>query len=333
MVDKEFTVDIAVTALEKKYGKGVLWSLGPGEDPLPVERLDTGSLKLNHALGGGYGKGGYGLGRIIEVFGDESSGKTTLCLHAIVAAQAQGKLTALIDAEHAFDPIYASDLGIDLAQLKIAQPSSGDEALDIADYLTRTNAFSLIVVDSVASLVPKAELEGEITDSHVGLQARMMSQALRRLAGLASRTDTTIIFVNQLRMKIGVMFGNPWVTSGGNALKFYASQRVELKKSTKVKNTSTGEVVTQKINVKIVKNKLAPPFKQTQLDIMFGRGVCPEAETLELALEHNIVSRAGAWYSYGETRIGQGAGNVINHFIENPEIYREIRGKLVEQID
>lgn len=318
-------LEITMAAIEKQHGKGTLFLPTDKGNQLGIELFSSGSLKLDAALGGGYPRG-----RIIEIFGPESSGKTTLTLHAIAEVQRAGGVCAFIDAEHALDLNYAKNLGVNTAQLLICQPDTGEQALQIVDSLARSEAISLIIVDSVSALIPKAELEGEIGDSHVGLQARLMSQALRTLGGVASRSKTTIMFINQLRMKIGVMFGNPETTSGGNALKFFASQRIDIRRTGSNKDPTTGEVLSNLVKVKVVKNKIAPPFKEAALEVEFGIGVNTYAEILDLAVECGVVDKSGAWYSYGTERLGQGRTSVIESLKRNSTLFSEIKALVVQ---
>jgi recombination protein RecA len=291
-----------------------------------IEAISTGSIGLDSALG----IGGIPQGRIIEIYGPESSGKTTLTLHAIAEAQKAGKTCAFVDAEHALDIQYAAKLGVNIADLLVAQPDSGEQALEIVDTLVRSGAVDMVIVDSVAALTPKAELEGEMGDSHMGLQARLMSQALRKLTGTINKTHCTVVFINQIRMKIGVMFGNPETTTGGNALKFYASVRLDIRKVSAIKNKD--DIVGNTTRVKVVKNKVAPPFKQVEFDIMYGEGISKVGEIIDLGVQHDIVEKAGAWFSYEGTRIGQGKENVKNYLKENPETADEIEAKIREAI-
>ncbi len=315
----------AMAKIEKDFGKGSIMKLGD-ENVEKVEVIPTGSLGLDMALG----VGGYPKGRIIEIYGPESSGKTTLALHAIAEAQKQGGIAAFIDAEHAFDRFYASNLGVDVDQLLISQPDNGEQALQIADQLISSAAVDIIVIDSVAALTPKAEIEGDMGDNKVGLQARLMSQALRKLTSTISKTNTTCIFINQLREKIGVMFGNPETTTGGNALKFYASVRIDVRPSTPIKD---GDNILGKLTkIKIVKNKVAPPFRKCEFDIMFGTGISKYGEILDIAVDKNIVKKAGAWFSYGDSKLAQGRDACIALLKDNPELCEEIEAKVREAI-
>ena len=315
--DKDIALEDAIKQIEKQYGKGSVMKLG--ERPhLDVDVIPSGSLTLDAALG----IGGYPKGRIIEIYGPESSGKTTLTLHAIAECQKQGGRAAFIDAEHAIDPVYAKALGVDIDELILSQPDSGEQALSIAETLVKSNAIDIVVVDSVAALVPQVELDGEITDQQMGLQARLMSKALRRLSGLMDKTNCTIIFINQLREKIGIMFGNPETTTGGRALKFYASVRIEIRRSEALKQN--GEIYGNKVNIKVVKNKVAPPFKTTSTDIIYGKGIEKVGEIIDLAAEHDILDKSGAWYAYKGEKIGQGRENVKAYLNANPDILDEI---------
>ena len=312
-VNKNKALEAAVTQIERAFGKGSIMRLGQRE-VVDTEVVSTGSINLDIALG----IGGLPRGRVVEIYGPESSGKTTLALHAVAEAQKVGGTCAFIDAEHALDPAYAKKLGVNVQDLLISQPDAGEQALEIADTLVRSGAVDVLVVDSVAALVPRAELEGEMGDHHVGLQARLMSQALRKLTGSVSKSNTTIIFINQIRIKIGVMFGNPETTTGGNALKFYSSVRLEIRRIGAIKDRD--EVVGNQTRVKVVKNKLAPPFKMVEFDIMYGEGISKMGEILDLGVTAGIVEKSGSWFSYNSERIGQGRENAKNYLIENPEI-------------
>ena len=317
---------LTLDKLDKTYGKGAVMKLGD----TVIEEVDvipSGSLGLDTALG----VGGYPKGRVIEIYGPESSGKTTLTLHAIAEAQKAGGIAAFIDAEHAFDRFYADKLGVDIDNLIISQPDHGEQALEIADNLIRSGAIDLVVIDSVAALTPKSEIEGEMGDSKVGLHARLMSQALRKLTGTISKTNCTVIFINQLREKIGVMFGNPETTTGGNALKFYSSVRLDIRRSTQIKDTD-GSVLGNKTRVKVVKNKVAPPFKTAEFDIMYGEGVSKVGEILDLGVAYEIVKKSGSWFSYGDTKLGQGRDAVKTILLDNPELSEEIESKIREAI-
>ncbi len=318
---KEKALSDAIIQIEKQFGKGAVMKLGD-RVAVDVDVIPTGSLTLDVALG----IGGYPKGRIIEIYGPESSGKTTLTLHAIAEIQKQGGRAAFIDAEHAIDPIYAKNLGVNVDELILSQPDSGEQGLAIAETLVKSNAIDLVVVDSVAALVPQEELDGEISDNSVGLQARMMSKAMRRLSGLMNKTSCTVIFINQLREKIGVMYGNPETTTGGRALKFYSSIRIEIKRSEAIKNGS--EVIGNKTNIKVVKNKVAPPFKSTSVDIVYGKGIARDGEVIDLSVENQIIDKSGAWYAYQGEKIGQGRENVKVFLAEHPEIMAEIEEKL-----
>ena len=311
--DRQKALDAALAQIDRAFGKGSAMKLGQKE-AMQVESISTGSLGLDLALG----IGGLPRGRIIEIYGPESSGKTTLTLHAIAEAQKIGGTAAFIDAEHALDPVYARKLGVDIDDLIVSQPDTGEQALEILDTLIRSNALDIIVVDSVAALVPRAEIEGEMGDSHVGLQARLMSQALRKIAGSISRSQTIVIFINQLRMKIGVMYGNPETTTGGNALKFYASVRLDIRRTGAIKDRD--EVIGNATRVKVVKNKVAPPFKQVEFDIMYGEGVSRMGEVIDLGVKAGVIEKSGAWYSYDSVRIGQGRENSKKFLLENPEV-------------
>ena len=323
--DTDAALDDAISQIEKKFGKGSVMRLGD-RTAVDVDVIPSGSLTLDKALG----IGGYPKGRIIEIYGPESSGKTTLTLHAIAQAQKQGGKAAFIDAEHAIDPIYAKNLGVDIDELILSQPDSGEQALEIAEMLVRSGVIDLIVIDSVAALVPQVELDGEMGDAAVGLQARLMSKALRKLSGVMNKTNCTVIFINQLREKIGVMYGNPETTTGGRALKFYSSVRVEIRRSEQIKQN--GEIVGNKANIKVVKNKVAPPFKTTQVDIIYGKGISRDGEILDLAVEGNIVEKSGAWYAYNGEKIGQGRENAKNFLIEHPAIFEEVEEKVKAQL-
>ena len=323
--DKLKALQAAMDRIEKNFGKGSIMKLGD-ENIQQIEVIPTGSLGLDVALG----VGGYPRGRIIEIYGPESSGKTTLAIHAIAEAQKNGGIAAIIDAEHAFDRFYAQKLGVDVNSLLIAQPDNGEQALEIADQLISSAAVDLVIIDSVAALTPKAEIEGDMGDNKVGLQARLMSQALRKLTATISKTNTTCIFINQLREKIGVMFGNPETTTGGNALKFYASVRIDIRKSTPVKDGE--EVLGHLTKVKIVKNKVAPPFRRAEFDIMFGEGISKVGEIIDLGVEHGIIKKSGSWFSYGETKLAQGRDAVKQLLADNPELAEELEAKIVEAL-
>ena len=323
--DTDAALDDAISQIEKKFGKGSVMRLGD-RTAVDVDVIPSGSLTLDKALG----IGGYPKGRIIEIYGPESSGKTTLTLHAIAQAQKQGGKAAFIDAEHAIDPVYAKNLGVDIDELILSQPDSGEQALEIAEMLVRSGVIDLIVIDSVAALVPQVELDGEMGDAAVGLQARLMSKALRKLSGVMNKTNCTVIFINHLREKIGVMYGNPETTTGGRALKFYSSVRVEIRRSEQIKQN--GEIVGNKANIKVVKNKVAPPFKTTQVDIIYGKGISRDGEILDLAVEGDIVEKSGAWYAYNGEKIGQGRENAKNFLLEHPAIFAEVEEKVKAQL-
>ncbi|GGW38595.1 protein RecA [Arenibacter certesii] len=317
---------LTLDKLDKTYGKGAVMKMGDSVAQ-DVEVISSGSLGLDVALG----VGGYPRGRVIEIYGPESSGKTTLTLHAMAEAQKNGGIAAFIDAEHAFDRFYAQKLGVDIDNLIISQPDHGEQALEIADNLIRSGAIDIVVIDSVAALTPKSEIEGEMGDSKMGLHARLMSQALRKLTGSISKTNCTVIFINQLREKIGVMFGNPETTTGGNALKFYASVRLDIRRSTQIKDTDGG-VQGNKTRVKVVKNKVAPPFRTAEFDIMYGEGISKVGEIIDLGVEFEIVKKSGSWFSYGDTKLGQGRDAVKNLLLDNPELLEELEGKIIEAI-
>lgn len=320
--DKLKALDAAISQIEKQYGKGAVMKLGDSSARMNVEAVPTGSLSLDLALG----IGGFPKGRIIEIYGPESSGKTTVALHAVAEVQKRGGIAGFIDAEHALDPVYAKNIGVDIENLYISQPDCGEQALEIAETMVRSGAIDIVIVDSVAALVPKAEIDGEMGDSHVGLQARLMSQALRKLTSIVSKSNCIVIFINQLREKIGVMFGNPETTTGGRALKFYSSVRLDVRRVEALK--LGGEIVGNHTRVKIVKNKVAPPFKEAEFDIMFGQGISKEGDILDLAVDIGIVSKAGAWYAYNGEKIGQGRENAKNYLRENPLICNEVEAKV-----
>ena len=317
---------LTMDRMDKAYGKGTVMKMGDAP-VIEVDAIPTGSLTLDIALG----VGGYPTGRVIEIYGPESSGKTTLTLHAIAECQRRGGIAAFVDAEHAFDRFYAEKLGINTDDLIISQPDNGEQALEIADNLVRSGAVDILIIDSVAALTPKAEIEGEMGDARVGLQARLMSQALRKLTGTISKTNCTCIFINQLREKIGVMFGNPETTTGGNALKFYSSVRLDIRRSTQIKDGD--KVMGNRTRVKVVKNKVAPPFRLAEFDIMYGQGISKAGEIIDLGVEHDIISKSGSWFSYGETRLGQGRDTVKQLFIDNPELAEEVEAKIKEAIE
>ena len=320
--DRLKALDAAISQIEKQYGKGAVMKLGDPSAQMNVETIPTGSLSLDLALG----LGGIPKGRIIEIYGPESSGKTTVTLHMIAEVQKRGGIAGFIDAEHALDPVYAKNIGVDIDNLYISQPDCGEQALEITETMVRSGAIDIVVVDSVAALVPKAEIDGDMGDSHVGLQARLMSQALRKLTAVISKSNCTVIFINQLREKVGVMFGNPETTTGGRALKFYSSVRLDVRRTEALKQS--GEVVGNRTKVKVVKNKIAPPFKEAEFDIMFGQGISKVGDILDLAAENNIVNKSGAWYAYEGNKIGQGRENAKNYLNENPAICEEIEKKV-----
>nr|WP_209315307.1 recombinase RecA [Soehngenia longivitae] len=317
MDDKKKALDLAISQIEKQFGKGSIMKLGEASK-LDLDYISTGSLDLDIAIG----IGGVPRGRIIEIYGPESSGKTTIALHVIAEAQKEGGIAAFIDAEHALDPNYAKKLGVDIDNLIISQPDTGEQALEITEALIRSGAIDVVVIDSVAALVPKAEIEGEMGDSHIGLQARLMSQALRKLAGAISKSNATCIFINQLREKVGVMFGNPETTSGGRALKFYASIRLDVRKIDSIKQGE--EILGNRTRVKVVKNKVAPPFKQAEFDIMYGEGISKEGSIVDAGVNAGIINKAGSWFSYNDIKLGQGRENAKEFLRQNPEIYQEI---------
>ncbi len=320
--EKIKALELAMTQIERSFGKGSIMRLGERPATVGADIIPTGSLALDLALG----IGGIPRGRVVEIYGPESSGKTTIALHIIAEAQKTGGIAAFIDAEHALDPIYSKNLGVDIDNMLVSQPDTGEQALEIVETLVRSGALDVVVVDSVAALVPRAELEGEMGDAHVGLQARLMSQALRKLTGVISKSRTTVIFINQIREKVGVVFGNPEVTTGGRALKFYASIRLEIKKIDVIKQGT--EVVGNHCRVKVVKNKVAPPFKQAEFDIMYGQGISREGGLIDIGLSLNIVNKSGAWLSYGEERLGQGRENAKEFLKEHPETAQEIESKI-----
>ncbi|MCQ2492487.1 MAG: recombinase RecA [Lachnospiraceae bacterium] len=315
-------LDAAITKIEKDYGKGTVMKLGESSENMGVEAIPTGSLSLDIALG----VGGVPRGRIIEVYGPESSGKTTVALHMIAEAQKRDGIAGFIDAEHALDPVYARNIGVDIDNLYISQPDNGEQALEITETMVRSGAMDIIVVDSVAALVPKAEIDGEMGDSHVGLHARLMSQALRKLTAAISKSNCVVIFINQLREKVGIMFGNPEVTTGGRALKFYSSIRMDVRRIETLKQS--GEMVGNRTRVKVVKNKVAPPFREAEFDIMYGKGISVEGDILDLAAKEGIINKAGAWYSYEGEKIGQGRENSKQFLREHPEIMKEVEDKV-----
>ncbi|MCI8766869.1 recombinase RecA [Lachnospiraceae bacterium] len=322
--DKKKALDAAIAKLEKDFGKGTVMKLGDSSAHVNVETVPTGCLSLDLALG----LGGVPKGRVVEVYGPESSGKTTVTLHMIAEVQKRGGIAGFIDAEHALDPVYAKNIGVDINELYISQPDSGDQALEIAETMVRSNAIDIIVIDSVAALVPRQEIEGDMGDSHVGLQARLMSQALRKLTPVISKSNCVVIFINQLREKVGVMFGNPETTTGGRALKFYASVRMDVRKIETLKQS--GEMVGNRTRIKIVKNKIAPPFKEAEFDIMFGKGISRSGDVLDLAVSIDVVKKSGSWYAYEGNKIGQGRENAKTYLEANPEIMEEIEKKVRE---
>ena len=322
--NKKKALDAAIAKLEKDFGKGTVMKLGDPAAQVQVETVPTGSLSLDIALG----MGGVPKGRIVEIYGPESSGKTTVALHMIAEVQKRGGIAGFIDAEHALDPVYAKNIGVDIDELYISQPDSGDQALEITETMVRSGAIDIIVVDSVAALVPKQEIEGDMVDSHVGLQARLMSQALRKLTPVISKSNCVVIFINQLREKVGVMFGNPETTTGGRALKFYASVRMDVRRIETLKQG--GEMVGNRVRVKIVKNKIAPPFKEAEFDIMFGKGISREGDILDLAANVDVINKSGAWYAYNGEKIGQGRENAKTYLASHPEIMEEVEEKVRE---
>ena len=319
---KAKALETAIAQIEKDFGKGAIMKLGEASESMHVEAVPTGSLSLDIALG----VGGIPKGRIIEVYGPESGGKTTLSLHMVAEVQKRGGIAGFIDAEHALDPVYAKNIGVDIDNLYISQPDSGEQALEIADAMVRSGAVDIVVVDSVAALTPKAEIDGEMGEAHVGLQARLMSQALRKLTSTVSRTKCIVIFINQLREKIGVMFGNPETTAGGRALKFYASVRLDVRRTETLK--ASGNMIGNRVKVKVVKNKVAPPFKEALFDIMFGKGISTSGDILDLAVEQNIINKSGAWFAYGAEKIGQGRDNAKQYLEDHPDIMAEIEEKV-----
>lgn len=322
--DKLKALDAAISQIEKQYGKGSIMKLGDNSAHMNVETIPTGSLSLDIALG----LGGLPKGRIIEIYGPESSGKTTVALHAVAEVQKRGGIAGFIDAEHALDPVYAKNIGVDIDNLYISQPDCGEQALEITETMVRSGAVDIVIVDSVAALVPKAEIDGDMGDSHVGLQARLMSQALRKLTSVISKSNCVVIFINQLREKVGVMFGNPETTTGGRALKFYSSVRLDVRRTESLKQS--GEVIGNHVRVKVVKNKIAPPFKEAEFDIMFGKGISREGDVLDLAADANIVEKSGSWYAYNGAKIGQGRENAKQYLAQNPLICEEIENQVRE---
>ncbi len=324
--DKLKALQLTLDKIEKGYGKGTIMKLGDNV-VVDVPTISTGSIALDAAIG----VGGFPRGRIVEIYGPESSGKTTLAIHAIAEAQKAGGIAAIVDAEHAFDRFYAEKLGVDTENLFISQPDNGEQALEIADHLIRSGAIDILVIDSVAALTPKAEIEGDMGDSRMGLQARLMSQALRKLTGSINKTNTCCVFINQLREKIGVMFGNPETTTGGNALKFYASLRLDIRKISQLKDGE--DVIGTRTRVKVVKNKVAPPFRKAEFDIMYGEGISKAGEIIDMAVEHEIVKKSGSWFSYGETKLGQGRESVKQLIKDNPELAEELKEKITASIE
>ena len=322
MSEKQKALDIALGQIEKQFGKGALIKLGDAPDKMNLSVISTGCLELDMALG----VGGIPRGRIIEIFGPEGSGKTTVALHMVAETQKAGGTAAFIDAEHALDPIYASNLGVNINELFVSQPDNGEQGLDIAEALVRSGAIDIIVVDSVAALVPKAEIEGEMGDAHVGLQARLMSQAMRKLAGVVSKSNTTCVFINQLREKVGVVYGSSETTTGGRALKFYSSVRLDVRRLEALKSGT--EIVGNRTRIRVVKNKVAPPFRVAEFDIVYGKGISKEGSLVDLGVEQKIVQKSGSWYSYNETRIGQGRENVRKYLLSNPEVAAEIEQRI-----
>ena len=316
--DKLKALDAAISQIEKQYGKGSIMKLGDTSNQMQVETVPTGSLSLDIALG----QGGLPKGRIIEIYGPESSGKTTVALHAVAEVQKAGGIAGFIDAEHALDPVYAKNIGVDIDNLYISQPDNGEQALEITETMVRSGAVDIVIVDSVAALVPKAEIDGDMGDSHVGLQARLMSQALRKLTAVISKSNCIVIFINQLREKVGVMFGNPETTTGGRALKFYSSVRLDVRRIEAIKQQ--GEVIGNRTSIKVVKNKIAPPFREAEFDIMFGQGISKEGDILDIAADLDIVNKSGAWYAYNGDKIGQGRENAKTYLREHPEVRDEI---------
>lgn len=322
--DKMKALDAALTQIEKAYGKGSVMKLGDSGVNMNIETVPTGSLSLDIALG----LGGIPKGRVVEIYGPESSGKTTVALHMVAEVQKRGGIAGFIDAEHALDPVYAKNIGVDIDNLYISQPDNGEQALEITETMVRSGAVDIVIVDSVAALVPKAEIDGDMGDSHVGLQARLMSQALRKLTGVISKSNCTVLFINQLREKVGVMFGNPETTTGGRALKFYSSVRMDVRRIETLKQG--GDMIGNRVRVKVVKNKIAPPFKEAEFDIMFGQGISKEGDVLDLAAKENIVEKSGAWYAYNGAKIGQGRENAKIYLHDNPAVCQEIEDKVRE---
>ena len=323
-MEKMKALESALQQIEKQYGKGSVMKLGDTGANMNIETVPSGSLSLDVALG----LGGFPKGRIVEIYGPESSGKTTVALHAVAEVQKAGGIAGFIDAEHALDPVYAANIGVDINNLYISQPDNGEQALEITETMVRSGAVDIVIVDSVAALVPKAEIEGDMGDSHVGLQARLMSQALRKLTAVISKSNCIVIFINQLREKVGVMFGNPETTTGGRALKFYASVRLDVRRIESLK--ASGEVVGSRTRVKVVKNKVAPPFREAEFDIMFGQGISKEGDVLDLAVEENIIQKSGAWFAYNDEKIGQGRENAKQYLKDHPEVLTEVEQKVRE---
>ena len=323
--DKLKALDAAITQIEKSYGKGSIMKLGDSGANMNIETVPTGSISLDIALG----LGGVPKGRVIEIYGPESSGKTTVALHMVAEVQKRGGIAGFIDAEHALDPVYAKNIGVDIDNLYISQPDNGEQALEITETMVRSGAVDIVIVDSVAALVPKAEIDGEMGDSHVGLQARLMSQALRKLTGIISKSNCCVIFINQLREKVGVMFGNPETTTGGRALKFYSSVRMDVRRVESIKQG--GEVICNHVRVKVVKNKIAPPFKEAEFDIMFGQGISKEGDILDLAAKDDIIEKSGAWYAYDGAKIGQGRENAKTYLRNHPAVCAEVESKVREK--
>ena len=322
--DKLKALDAAITQIEKSYGKGSIMKLGDSGSNMNIETTPTGSISLDIALG----LGGVPKGRVIEIYGPESSGKTTVALHMVAEVQKRGGIAGFIDAEHALDPVYAKNIGVDIDNLYISQPDNGEQGLEITETMVRSGAVDIVIVDSVAALVPKAEIDGEMGDSHVGLQARLMSQALRKLTGIISKSNCSVIFINQLREKVGIMFGNPETTTGGRALKFYSSVRLDVRRVEAIKQG--GEVVGNHVRVKVVKNKIAPPFREAEFDIMFGQGISREGDIIDLAVKDNVIEKSGAWYAYNGAKIGQGRENAKIYLKEHPEVFAEVEQKVRE---
>lgn len=325
--EKIKALESALQQIEKQYGKGSVMKLGDTGANMNIETVPSGALSLDIALG----LGGFPKGRIIEIYGPESSGKTTVALHAVAEVQKRGGIAGFIDAEHALDPVYAANIGVDINNLYISQPDNGEQALEITETMVRSGAVDIVIVDSVAALVPKAEIEGDMGDSHVGLQARLMSQALRKLTAVISKSNCIVIFINQLREKVGVMFGNPETTTGGRALKFYASVRLDVRRIESLK--ASGEVVGSRTRVKVVKNKVAPPFREAEFDIMFGQGISKEGDVLDLAVEENIIQKSGAWFAYNDEKIGQGRENAKQYLKDHPDILLEVEARVREIFD